>query len=182
MAPPPRPPTGCPTRGRRSMEARSTPPRTSTPAPWPRRRAAMASATPTSTARSSCGRKNGPPEPLLKTVFIHLVNPQAIPGVGLPAADQLGSFFLNSTASLFGGGSKTYPTPTAPNATLTLGASNTFTASTGVFSTGHVRGEITGNAGGRARGGSGLSPLSAALGVVGPVPAGPNTPPAGAAG
>jgi len=126
------------------------------------------------------GRKQVRTEPLLKNVFIHLVNPQAIPGVGLPAADQLGSFFLNSTASLFGGGSKTYPTPTAPNATLTLGASNTFTASAGVFSTGHVRGEITGNAGGRARVVSVMSPMSATVEIVDPFPAGTTSLAAGA--
>jgi hypothetical protein len=85
-------------------------------------------------------------DPRLKDLFAHLVNP----------ADFVTS--PRCGVSCYGGGTKTYPVPTAPNASLTVpaaaatpGARAAFTASAGVFSTAHVRGEITGNAGGRAR-------------------------------
>jgi hypothetical protein len=90
-------------------------------------------------------------DPNQKDLFLHVVNP----------ADSVEGVFVVSAScgtSCFGGGTTTYPAPTAPNATLavpatagTLGAIATFTTSSGVFSTAHVRGEIIRNAGGRAR-------------------------------
>src|SRR5262249_244321 len=78
-----------------------------------------------------------------------------------------GAFVVSTScgASCLGGSTTTppltYPTPTAPNATLTLPSTATtpgvatFTVSTttnsGVFTTANVGGEIVGNAGGRAR-------------------------------
>lgn len=89
--------------------------------------------------------------PTQKDLFVHLVNP----------ADSINGVFVTSArceTSCFGGGTVTYPTPTAPNATLTLpaaagtaGTVGTFTTNTAVFGTAHVRGEIIGNAGGLAR-------------------------------
>jgi hypothetical protein len=78
-------------------------------------------------------------DPKQKDLFVHLVNP----------AD----FVSNASCgtSCLGGGTGTYPAPTAPSATLTVGAGDTFTTSPGVFSNAHVGGEIIGNAGGRAR-------------------------------
>jgi hypothetical protein len=90
-------------------------------------------------------------DPKQKDLFLHVVNP----------ADSVGGVFVISPScgtSCFGGGATTYPAPTAPNATLTvpatagtLGAIATFTTSSGVFFNVHVRGEIIGNASGRAR-------------------------------
>jgi len=90
-------------------------------------------------------------DPKQKDLFVHLVNP----------ADSVGGVFVTSTRcgpSCYGGGTTTYPAPTAPNATLTVaatagtpGATASFTTSAAVFSSAHVRGEIIGNAGGRAR-------------------------------
>ena len=91
-------------------------------------------------------------DPKQKDLFVHLVNP----------ADSVGGNFVISDTcgtSCYGGGTTTYPVPTAPSAALTMpgsagtpGAIVTFTMSApGVFTTAHVRGEITGNAGGRAR-------------------------------
>lgn len=85
-------------------------------------------------------------DPRQKDLFLHLVNP----------ADSVAS--ASCGTSCLGGGTTTYPAPTAPSATLTvpatagtLGAIATFTTSPGVFSNAHVQGEIIGNAGGRAR-------------------------------
>lgn len=82
-------------------------------------------------------------DPLLKDVFVRLVNPQCLPTSTSPAS-----------LLLVGG----YPKPTKPtaNATLTLpgtalGVTGTFTASAAVFTGGHTLGEIVGTAGGRAR-------------------------------
>jgi hypothetical protein len=90
-------------------------------------------------------------DPKQKDLFVHLVNP----------ADSSGGVFVTSPrcgASCYGGGTTTYPAPAAPSATLTVpaaaatpGARAAFTASAGAFSTAHVRGELIGNAGGRAR-------------------------------
>ena len=90
-------------------------------------------------------------DPTQKDLYLKVMNP----------ADTSGGAFVVSTscgASCVGGGTLTYPTPTAPNATLTLpsnAASSlgvaTFTANPGVFTTANVGGEIIGNAGGRAR-------------------------------
>jgi len=90
-------------------------------------------------------------DPKQKDIFLHLVNP----------ADSVGGVFVTSRScetSCYGGGTTTYPAPTAPSATLTvpatagtLGAIATFTTSSAVFSYAHVRGEIIGNASGRAR-------------------------------
>lgn len=90
-------------------------------------------------------------DPKQKDLFLHVVNP----------ADSVGGVFVTSAScgtSCFGGGTTTYPAPTAPSATLTvpatagtLGAIAAFTTSSGVFSNAHVRGEIIGNASGRAR-------------------------------
>jgi hypothetical protein len=100
-------------------------------------------------------------DPKQKDLFVHLVNP----------ADSVGGVFVTGRscgASCYGGGTKTYPAPIAPNATLTVpaaagtpGAIATFTTSAGVFSSAHVRGEIIGNAGGRARIVSVTGPTSA---------------------
>ena len=85
-------------------------------------------------------------DPKHKDLFLHVVNP----------ADGVTSGSCGT--SCYGGGTATYPAPTAPSATLTVpatagtpGAIATFTTSSGVFSNAHVRGEIIGNAGGRAR-------------------------------
>jgi hypothetical protein len=90
-------------------------------------------------------------DPRQKDLFLHVINP----------ADSVGGVFVTSRScgtSCYGGGTATYPAPNAPSATLTVpatagtpGAIATFTASSGVFSNAHVRGEIIGNAGGRAR-------------------------------
>jgi hypothetical protein len=86
-------------------------------------------------------------DPRQKDLFLHVVN----------CADSA------CGTSYFG----TYPAPVAPSATLTVpttagtpGAIATFTTSSGVFSTAHVRGEIIG-AGGRARIVSVTGPTSA---------------------
>jgi hypothetical protein len=115
------------------------------------------------------GRKQIRTEPLHKNVFLHLVNPQC---VGTLPSSGLSDFFLGSTASSFGGGATTYPTPTGPNATLTLGTGGAFTASAAVFSTAHVRGEIIGNGGGRARIVALTSPTSVSTEITQPFPAG----------
>jgi len=90
-------------------------------------------------------------DPKQKDLFVHVVNP----------ADSVGGVFVTSLScgtSCYGGGTTTYPAPSAPNATLTvpatagsIGPVATFTTSAGVFSNAHVRGEIIGNNGGRAR-------------------------------
>jgi len=100
-------------------------------------------------------------DPRQKDLFVHVVNP----------ADSVGGVFVTSGScgvSCYGGGTTTYPAPAATSATLTvpatagtLGAIATFTTSSGVFSTAHVRGEIIGNAGGRARIVSVTGPTSA---------------------
>ena len=90
-------------------------------------------------------------DPRQKDLFLHVVNP----------ADSVGGVFVTSSScgvSCYGGGTTTYPAPAATSATLTVpatavtpGAIAAFTTSTGVFSNAHVRGEIIGTAGGRAR-------------------------------
>lgn len=89
-------------------------------------------------------------DPRQKDLFVHVVNP----------ADSNAGVFVTSPscgASCYGGGTNTYPAPSSPGATLTVpaaagtaGANATFTTSAAAFSTAHVRGEIIGNAGGRA--------------------------------
>ena len=83
--------------------------------------------------------------PLLKDVFVHLVNPQCLPTA-------------TSTASLLLVGG--YPKPANPSASATLTLPGeaagvigtfTFTASAAVFTSAHTLGEIVGTAGGRAR-------------------------------
>jgi hypothetical protein len=90
-------------------------------------------------------------DPRQKDLFVHVVNP----------ADSVGGVFVTSLscgASCYGGGTATYPAPATTSATLTftaaagtVGATANFTTSTGVFATAHIRGEIIGTAGGRAR-------------------------------
>jgi hypothetical protein len=90
-------------------------------------------------------------DPRQKDLLVHVGNP----------ADSVNGVFVTSLscgASCYGGGTTTYPAAAATSATLTVpatagtpGAIVTFTTSTGVFSTAHVRGEIIGTAGGRAR-------------------------------
>ena len=76
-------------------------------------------------------------DPRQRDVFLHLVNPQC------------------GAVSLLGGGNLTYPTPTAPAASITPAAASaasvTFTVSTALFTTAHIGGEIVATAGGRAR-------------------------------
>ncbi len=87
--------------------------------------------------------------PSQKDLFLHVVNP----------GDSSGTVFVTSPScgtSCYGGGTNTYPVPSSTNATLTVpaaatvGSTVTFTASSGVFTTAHVLGEIIGTAGGRA--------------------------------
>ena len=87
-------------------------------------------------------RKQIRTDPLLKDVFVRLVNPQCLPTP------------TSTTSQLLVGG---YPKPTNPSAsaTLTLPGTTldligTFTASAAVFTSAHTLGEIVG-AGGRAR-------------------------------
>ena len=89
-------------------------------------------------------------DPKQKDLFVHVVNP----------GDSIAGVFVTSPscgASCYGGGTTTYPAPASQSATLTVptaagtvGAIATFTTSSAIFSTAHVRGEIIGNAGGRA--------------------------------
>jgi hypothetical protein len=111
-------------------------------------------------------------DPTQKDIFLHVVNP----------ADSVGGAFVTSRScgtSCYGGGTTTYPAPTAPSATLTVpataatvGGIATFTTSTGVFSVAHVRGEIIGNAGGRARITAVTGPASATAEITQAFPAG----------
>lgn len=94
-------------------------------------------------------------DPKQKDLFLHLVNPADTVNGAFVVGASCGTI---SGTSCLGGGTTTYPTPTAPSATLTLPAAAgtlgdivTFTTSSAVFATAHVRGEIIGNAGGRAR-------------------------------
>jgi hypothetical protein len=98
-------------------------------------------------------------DPKQKDLFLHLVNP----------ADFVAS--ASCGASCLGGGTTTYPAPSAPSATLTVGAGGTFTTSPGVFSNAHVGGEIIGNAGGRARIVGVAGPTSATAEITQPFPA-----------
>ncbi len=102
-------------------------------------------------------------DPKQKNLFLRLVT----------AADSVAS--PSCGASCLGGGTTTYPAPTAPSATLTVpaaagtpGAIATFTASAGVFSNAHVQGEIAGNAGGRARIVAFASPTSVTAEIIEP--------------
>jgi hypothetical protein len=89
-------------------------------------------------------------DPRQKDLFVRVVNP----------GDSNAGVFVTSTScgtSCYGGGTNIYPAPSSPGATLTVpasattvGATTTFTASLGIFSTAHVQGEIIGNASGRA--------------------------------
>ncbi len=104
-------------------------------------------------------------DPTQKDVFLHLVNP----------ADSVGGVFAVSAScgtSCLGGGTTTYPIPTSPNATLTLGAGGTFTTTANVFSTANVGGEITGSPSGRARIVAVTGPTSATAEITQPFPAG----------
>jgi len=93
--------------------------------------------------------------PSQKDLFLHVVNPgDTIANVPVTS--------LSCGTSCYGGGTNTYPVPFSTNATLTVptcspsalpcpvGATVTFTASSGVFTTAHVLGQIIGTAGGRA--------------------------------
>lgn len=109
-------------------------------------------------------------DPRQKDLFVHVANP----------ADSVNGVFVTSAdcgASCYGGGTATYPAPAATSATLTVpataltsGAVATFTAGAGVFSRNHVRGEIVGNAGGRARIVEVLSSTSAKAEITQPFP------------
>jgi hypothetical protein len=104
-------------------------------------------------------------DPRQKDLFLHLVNP----------ADFISGVPVTSTscgASCFGGGTITYPIPTAPPATLTLGAGGTFTTSSAVFSNAHVQGQIIGNAGGRAQIVAVTGPSSVTAEITQPFPGG----------
>jgi hypothetical protein len=96
-------------------------------------------------------------DPQHKDLFVHLVKAQCV-----------GPSFTNGTnpTSYFGGGARTYPTPSTPNATLTLPAAAaspfadglvTITASAPVFTSANVLSEVSettppsGKAPGRAR-------------------------------
>jgi hypothetical protein len=106
--------------------------------------------------------------PTQKDVFLHLVNPADFVS-GVPVASP------SCGASCFGGGTTTYPVPTAPAATLTLGAGGIFTASASVFTTAHAQGDIIGNAGGRAQILAVTSPTSVTVNVTQPFPQGTTT-------
>jgi hypothetical protein len=110
-------------------------------------------------------------DPTQKDLFLHLVN----------TADCIDGFFVGRPTvqcgtSYLSGGAKTYPVPTAPNATLevpltatTPGAIVTFTTGNSpVFGTAHVRGEIVANGVGRARIVSVTSATSATAEVIVP--------------
>ena len=89
-------------------------------------------------------------DPTQRDLFVHVVNP----------GDSNAGVFVTSPScgtSCYGGGTNIYPVPSSTSATLTVpaaaatvGAIVTFTASSGVFTTAHVLGEIIGTAGGRA--------------------------------
>jgi hypothetical protein len=89
-------------------------------------------------------------DPRQKDLFVHVVNP----------GDSNAGVFVTSPScgmSCFGGGTNIYPVAfssgaalTVPAAAATVGATATFTASSAIFSSAHVQGEIIGNAGGRA--------------------------------
>jgi hypothetical protein len=104
-------------------------------------------------------------DPKQKNVFLHLVNPADFIS-GVPVASP------SCGASCFGGGTTTYPIPSAPAATLTLGAGGIFTTSAGVFTTAHAQGEIIGNTGGRAQIIAVTSPTSVTVNITQPFPSG----------